>query len=191
MMRLLRTKQHLINGAAFTIGMLLTASAVALTTDHATAESHGADAATQRAMLDMQYADEQRCFIIAGDEVRPVMPLLVSSDGLPDVVHDHVLAALDDALVRGCDINQPDLLGLSPLNTAILQGNIALVRYLVEHGADPTLPISSAKNEEIDGLNSAGLLDILSKRAPDDEATWQQLREAVNGTDKVDLPDAN
>ena len=190
MMRLLRTKQHLINGAAFTIGMLLTASAVAQTTDHATAESHGADAATQRAMLDMQYADEQRCFIIAGDEVRPVMPLLVSSDGLPDVVHDHVLAALDDALVRGCDINQPDLLGLSPLNTAILQGNIALVRYLVEHGADPTLPISSA-NEEIDGLNSAGLLDILSKRAPDDEATWQQLREAVNGTDKVDLPDAN
>ena len=164
-------KQRLVKGAALIVTMMVANSLMAQGTTSNTA--------APQAMLDMQYADELGCFIIHGDEVRPVMPLLVSSDGLPDVVHDHVVAALDDALARGCDINQSDLNGLSPLNTAILQSNVALVTYLIEHGADAAAPISSM-SEEIDGLDSLGLLDILSERAPEQEAIWQQIRDILD-----------
>lgn len=132
------------------------------------------DDAAQQAMMAMEYADAQGCFIIHGDEVRPVLPLLIASDGLGEVQHAQVIAALDAALARGCDIDQPDLLGLSPLNTAILQGNIALVSYLIEHGADPDLPIRS-DSESIDGLNSRAFLAELAARAPEQEATWQRI----------------
>lgn len=175
-------KQHLREGAAFMMGMMVMASTLAQDgDDHAASSvvlSREDGEVVQQAMLDMQYADELGCFIIHGDEVRPVMPLLVSSDGLPDVSHEHVIAALNDALARGCDINQPDLIGLSPLNTAILQGNVTLVRYLVEKGADPTLSISSP-NAEIDGLDSDGLLNILFERAPEDGAVWQQIHTVI------------
>lgn len=164
-----RTRLYCRIGTAFILVCMASTAVLAQNTGEA----------AQQAMMDMQYADEQGCFIINGDEVRPVMPLLVSSDGLPDVAHEHVIAALDDALARGCDINQPDLTGLSPLNTAIVQSNVTLVRYLIEHDADPALLISSASGD-ISGLDSHGLLDVLSERAPEHEAIWQQMRDLIN-----------
>ena len=125
-------------------------------------------------LLDLQYADEHRCFIISGDEVRPVLPLLVSTDDLPGVEHELVIVALDDALARGCDIHQPDLIGLSPLNTAILQGSTALVQYLLEHGADPDRIIDSSQSE-LDGRNSIEFIELLRERNPQREEIWSKL----------------
>ena len=178
MFGLFRVKQYRLKGTALIFACMVSTTVTAQNSGSQPSSAQNAGELVQQAMMDMQYADEQGFFVINGDEVRPVMPLLVSSDGLPDVAHDHVIAALDDALARGCDINQPDLTGLSPLNTAILQSNVKLVRYLVEHGADPALSISSS-SEDISGLDSNGLLDVLSERAPDQEANWQQMRDLI------------
>lgn len=139
------------------------------------------DEARQQAMLDMQYADTQGCFIISGDAVRPVLPLLVANDGLDGIEHRNVMAALDAVIKRGCDINQPDLNGLSALNTAILLGNVELARYLITRGADPKQIITSER-EGLNGRDSSTLIDLLHERAPQQQSTWQQLRKIITAT---------
>ena len=39
----------------------------------------------------------------------------------------------------GIDVNARDHDGLTPLHSAAGRGDIPMIRYLVEHGADPTL----------------------------------------------------
>lgn len=131
-------------------------------------------------MLDLQYADEQQCFVIDGDKVLPVMPLLVSVDGLDAVAHEKVVQALEATLARGCDIHQADLMGLTPLNTAILHKNLALMDYLLDQGANPWLEIDSPK-ETLNGLNSLQFLDLLIARAPNQAESWQKMRIKIAG----------
>jgi len=83
-----------------------------------------------------------------------------------------VLEVIDTAINAGCDIDEPDELGLSPLNAAILYNEPALVERFLQAGADPYRKIVSSRTS-IDGLDAFEFLHMLMTKAP------SQNRQAV------------
>lgn len=75
------------------------------------------------------------------------------------------LKVIDTAIASGCGIDEPDELGLSPLNAAILYNEPILVERFLQAGADPHRPISSPRRA-LDGLDSFGFLRLLQTKAP-------------------------
>lgn len=112
----------------------------------------------------LTYTDTQECHVkIAGrDETFAVIPMLVAAHSFPENNQQEIMLALDTTLSHGCDISEPDQAGLQPLNAAILFHDLAMVRYLLQKGADPYLPIHKA-NSQIDGLNSFEFLQQIQK----------------------------
>ncbi len=83
-----------------------------------------------------------------------------------------LLKVIDTAINAGCDIDEPDELGLSPLNAAILYNEPALVERFLQAGADPYRRIVSSR-ASIDGLDAFEFLHRLMTKAP------SQNRQAV------------
>ncbi|MGM3386878.1 hypothetical protein KXR94_04385 [Stutzerimonas stutzeri] len=81
-----------------------------------------------------------------------------------------VLKVLDTAINAGCDIDEPDELGFSPLNAAILYNEPVLVERFLQAGADPYRRIVSSK-ASIDGLDAFEFLHMLQTRAPSQDRT--------------------
>jgi ankyrin repeat protein len=76
-----------------------------------------------------------------------------------------VLKVIDTAINAGCDIDEPDELGFSPLNAAILYNEPALVEHFLQAGADPYRRIVSSR-ASIDGLDAFEFLQMLMNKAP-------------------------
>ena len=76
-----------------------------------------------------------------------------------------VLKVIDTAINAGCDIDEPDELGLSPLNAAILYNEPALVEHFLQAGADPYRRIVSSR-ASIDGLDAFEFLHMLMNKVP-------------------------
>lgn len=76
-----------------------------------------------------------------------------------------VLKVIDTAINAGCDIDEPDELGFSPLNAAILYNEPALVEHFLQAGADPYRKIVSSR-ASIDGLDAFEFLQMLMNKAP-------------------------
>ncbi|MCQ4298116.1 hypothetical protein NAU58_21290 [Pseudomonas stutzeri] len=81
-----------------------------------------------------------------------------------------VLEVIDTAINAGCDIDEPDELGLSPLNAAILYNEPALVERFLQAGADPYREIASSK-ASIDGLDAFDFLQMLMTKVPSQDRT--------------------
>ncbi|UJF24080.1 hypothetical protein L0B52_06980 [Suttonella sp. R2A3] len=152
--------------------------AIFITATLASAAAFATNDAHLEAMMQWDYVDDSRCFISYNDQVLPILPQLIASDGLPGVGHEDVLAALDAALARGCDIHQPDQYGLSPLNNAIIFANASLIRYLIDHGADPHQPITDSSKPELNGLDSLALLKLI-QLSSDQPLHWSDAEKAL------------
>jgi len=76
-----------------------------------------------------------------------------------------VLIVIDTAINAGCDIDEPDELGFSPLNAAILYNEPVLVERFLQAGADPYRRIVSSR-ASIDGLDAFEFLHMLMNKAP-------------------------
>jgi uncharacterized protein len=81
-----------------------------------------------------------------------------------------VLKVIDTAINAGCDIDEPNELGFSPLNAAILYNEPALVEHFLQAGADPYRRIVSSR-ASIDGLDAFEFLHLLMSKVPNQDRT--------------------
>jgi len=108
---------------------------------------------------------------------------LEQGEGLPFVVLDNAqqVKYLDFLLNNGFDINKvSQLTGFAPLHIAVLQSKSGIIKYLLEHGADPTtrsgnnagqgslsnltpLELAQRMLQNNPGLNQASVIQELSK----------------------------
>ncbi|WP_313009320.1 hypothetical protein [Stutzerimonas nitrititolerans] len=98
-------------------------------------------------------------------------PTIVLMTGAYDKLSKDKVASLkviDTAINAGCDIDEPDELGLSPLNAAILYNEPALVEHFLQAGADPYRRIVSSR-ASIDGLDAFEFLQMLMNKAPNQD----------------------
>lgn len=86
-----------------------------------------------------------------------------------------VLKVIDTAIASGCDVDEADELGLSPLNAAILYNEPILVERFLQAGADPQRRIVSTK-ASINGLDSFEFLRLLESKAPSQDRTAVRRR---------------
>lgn len=130
-----------------------------------TASAKPAEKATPVAIEGLQYADEKECHIkIEGqDKTLPVIHALIASRGLPGSNAAELRIAIGTAIANGCDLNEPDIAGLQPLNAAILFNDAEIVALLLEKGADPYQPIHKP-GSQIDGVNSFDFLKKIEEK---------------------------
>lgn len=90
------------------------------------------------------------------------------------------LKVINEAIEAGCDIDEPDELGFSPLNAAILYNEPVLVERFLRAGADPHRKIVSPR-ASINGLDSFEFLHLLETKAPSQNRA--ALREMLRDRD--------
>lgn len=143
------------------LAVFMTTSLWAEETSSAQSES-----SEQSLLLDslLEYTDKQECHVkIAGrDGIFAIIPMLVAAHSFPENNQTEIMVALHTTLNHGCDISEPDQAGLQPLNAAILFHDLVMVRYLLQQGADPYLPIHRP-DSPVDGLNSFEFLQQIKK----------------------------
>lgn len=84
-------------------------------------------------------------------------------DDHPKLSNETIVTVIQTAIDAGCDINEPNNAGLTPLNAAILLNHSVLVELLLKHGARPELKIESQK-KFIHGKNSFELYEFLKTK---------------------------
>ena len=97
------------------------------------------------------------------DKTLPVIHALIASRGLPGSNAAELRIAIGTAIANGCDLNEPDIAGLQPLNAAILFNDAEIVALLLEKGADPYQPIHKP-GSQIDGVNSFDFLKKIEEK---------------------------
>lgn len=116
------------------------------------------------ANIDLPYelkaTDHTGCYITDGHGTWPTIGMMVAFYDNPESINQTAVNALKAAIGNGCDINEPDKIGLSPLNASILFNQPILVAILLESGANPEKIIVSRK-EKLNGLNTFSFLDLL------------------------------
>lgn len=131
------------------------------------------------------YSDAAQCHTAGKDNQEDgIVGQLVAAHGLPGIDKQVVLAALEAAVARKCDMNERDYhAGLTPLQMAILFNDADMVQFLLEHGADVH---AKAKNSgtEFDGMDAPAFLNyVLDKDAkhakPADRSKVQALLAAA------------
>ena len=126
----------------------------------------GKEAAKPVAAIEgVEYSDAKECHIkIEGqDKTLPVIHALIASRGLPGSNAAELRIAIGTAIANGCDLNEPDIAGLQPLNAAILFNDAEIVALLLEKGADPYQPIHKP-GSQIDGVNSFDFLKKIEEK---------------------------
>lgn len=94
----------------------------------------------------------------------PTIGLMVDAyDNHPRLPNETIEAVIQTAIYAGCNINEQNAAGLSPLNSAILLNHPTLVQLLLSNGANPDLKIEGSK-KFIDGKDSFALYEFLNAR---------------------------
>lgn len=117
-------------------------------------------------MQNMTYVDEKKCHVAMDGVVEPnsVINLLVAAHSLPNMDKAVVMQALEEAVKRGCDVNERDRAGLPPLAAAVLFNDVTVVRFLLANHADVSQKIER-KGSKIDGMDSQQFLNWLLENA--------------------------
>lgn len=126
--------------------------------------------------IGLEAADSAGCYVKNGEEKLPTIGAMVALYGTPGLDNDVIIKIIDSAVKSGCNIHEPDNMGLSPLNAAILFNNSKLVLLLLNYGADPKLIISSSK-PQINGLNSYEFAAYLTSKNQNRE----EISNVLNG----------
>lgn len=113
----------------------------------------------------IEASGKDSCYLSDGKEVLgATINLMVDAyDDHPKLPNQTIVAVIQTAIDAGCNINEPNAAGLSPLNAAILLNHPALVELLLKHGAKPELKIESPK-KFIHGKNSFELYELLKTK---------------------------
>ncbi|WP_155952561.1 hypothetical protein [Pseudomonas sp. URMO17WK12:I4] len=111
----------------------------------------------------LQPMDERGCVLGNAGMQAPTLTLMAAAYGESEARKDLALKQMKQALEAGCPVDEPDQMGLSALNGAILYDEPVLVKLLLEHGANPKRKIVSPKTT-LNGLDSFAFLDLLDKR---------------------------
>lgn len=111
----------------------------------------------------LQAMDERGCVLGNASMQAPTLTLMTAAYGESEARREMALAQINQALDAGCPVDEPDQMGLSALNGAILYGEPVLVALLLERGADPRRKIVSPKTT-VNGLDSFAFLDMLTQR---------------------------
>ena len=111
----------------------------------------------------LQPMDERGCVLGNASMQAPTLTLMAAAYGESEARKDMALAQMKQALAAGCPVDEPDQMGLSALNGAILYDEPELVKLLLASGADPKRKIVSPKTT-VNGLDSFAFLDLLDKR---------------------------
>ncbi len=113
--------------------------------------------------IGLEASDSTGCYLSNGKEiVGPTIGLMVAAynDSQTILKNDQIKKIILGAIESGCDINEPDRMGLSPLNAAILFNQAEMVTILLSKGANPKNKIVSPK-PNLNGLNSYQFVDFL------------------------------
>ncbi len=111
----------------------------------------------------LQPMDERGCVLGNAGMQAPTLTLMAAAYGESEARKTMALKEMKQALEAGCPVDEPDQMGLSALNGAILYDEPVLVKLLLEHGADPKRKIVSPRTT-LNGLDSLAFLDLLDKR---------------------------
>lgn len=105
--------------------------------------------------------------------------MLVAAYGGSDSNPGHMRETIRLLLRQGCDINQYNAAGLTPLHNAVLFRQPELLRFLLSEGADPLLRVVPIPGREsgrgIAHLDAYGMALVLSEKHPDDQAAREIL----------------
>lgn len=104
--------------------------------------------------------DESGCYMSDGSFQGPTIVLATGLYNLPNVDKTHVFNIIKTAIAAGCNIEEADEVGSSPLFASILYNEPELTEFLLKHGANPYLTASSPK-QYLNGLNAFEWLDFL------------------------------
>lgn len=112
-------------------------------------------------------AEQGQCRILHQGISQPAIALAASAYDLPEVEPAAVIRLLQRFIAQGCSIQEADSAGISPVNVPILTGQPELLKFLLDHGADPYRPISRSKSWA-NGKNSFALAERVyqSKKQP-------------------------
>ncbi|WP_207390765.1 hypothetical protein [Phytopseudomonas dryadis] len=127
--------------------------------------------------FDLQAMDEQGCMLGNATAQAPTLTLMAAAYGESEERKGMALAQMKKALEAGCPVDEPDQMGLSALNGAILYDEPELVKLLLERGADPRRRIVSPKTT-LDGLDSFAFLELLGER--DDKRDRKTIRKLLD-----------
>lgn len=111
----------------------------------------------------LQAMDERGCVLGNASMQAPTLTLMAAAYSEAEARKEMALAQMKQALEAGCPVDEPDQMGLSALNGAILYNEPVLVKLLLEQGANPKRKIVSPKTT-LNGLDSFAFLDLLDKR---------------------------
>ncbi len=115
--------------------------------------------------IGLEASGKDGCYLSDGKKVvGPTIGVMVDAyDQHPRLPNPIAVAIIQTAIDAGCNLHEPNAVGLSPLNVAILLNHPALVELLLSNGANPRLIIESPK-KFIDGKDSFGLYELLKTK---------------------------
>ena len=92
-----------------------------------------------------------------------VINFIVAGYGEPSTDDGYAKRLILDYQAYGCDINEYDATGLTPLHDAILFSQPEMVRFLLEIGADSAVPTRTRRPWD-HGLNASGFASIVDDK---------------------------
>ncbi|MDX1366810.1 hypothetical protein [Pseudomonas sp.] len=111
----------------------------------------------------LRTTNETGCYTTDGKFTVPTIVMAVGLYHEPDFPKDRALKIIDVAISSGCNIEEPDEAGSTPLIASIIYNEPEMAKILLHKGANPYLKMSSSK-KYLDNLNSFEITELLIKK---------------------------
>ncbi|MDH2432554.1 hypothetical protein QCD60_08245 [Pokkaliibacter sp. MBI-7] len=129
--------------------------------------------------LGLTMVDKNGCRLSDGSVEISTINLMTAAYDEPGLSRESVVRVIKKAIDVGCDVNEPDQIGVSPLNAAILYNQPELVSLFLSHGANAKAKMVSPK-ASINGLDSCGFLNLLEGKEKVRGKIWKLLPGCKN-----------
>lgn len=109
------------------------------------------------------YTDEKKCHVKSKDDTsEPVLHFLLAEYNESKVFSkEYINQEINNAISRGCDVNEAGYKGYKPLYLAVLYNADDQIKNLIEHGADPS--------QKVNGRNLFEFSEAINKKKPSAE----------------------